>query len=556
MGWLGELWRRLAYLFRRKQFDSDLEEEMRDHLARKAAATDDPLAARRAFGNAAALRDRSRDAWGWGPLDRVWQDVRFAVRMLRKNASVTTLALVTLGIGIGANTLIFTVVHAVLLSPLPYKEPQRLVRLLGKKTGWVDYMSAPDVADLRAQSTAFEDIAMYTPAGADLTEAGEPELLHGSQVSANLFSVLGVNALAGRALTNTDDAPNAVPVVVLSYPLWQRRFGGQTSVLGTTVTMGKDTRTVVGVMPSWFHFPDDAAQYWVPVSAERLGLARGKHAFGVLARLKPGATVEQARAEAKTIADRLARAYPETNAGWSADAVSLTERIVGGVRSALGILLGAVGLVLLVACANVANLSLSRGLQRRQEMALRAALGAGRRRLARLLFVENLLLALCGGALGAMLAVWGLRALAPLYPPGLPRTAEIRIDSAVLAFTMLISLGTAILVGLLPALRLSRTDLNAALKASAPSRGGRTGRTRAMLVVAQVALAMVLVTCAGLLIRSILLRTRINGFSPDNVLIAELPTLPQHRIEDVIGRVRTLPESPPWRPPLRSRTCK
>jgi putative ABC transport system permease protein len=540
MGWLSEFWRRLAFLFHRKQFDSDLEEEMRYHLERKAADLD-AFAARRQFGNATFLREESRDAWGWGWLERAWQDVRFAHRMLRKNAAVTALALMTLAIGIGANTLIFTVVHAVLLSPLPYKEPQRLVRLLGQKSHWVNYMSGPDVADIRAQSTAFEDIAMVSYTGADLTEGGEPEHLQGSQVSANAFSVLGVSPIAGRGLNTADDEPNAPPVVVLSYALWQRRFGGERSVIGKPVVLGKETRTVVGVMPSWFRFPDPETQLWVPVPAERMGLARGKHLFSVFARLKPGATVEQARAEVKTIADRLARAYPDSNTGWSADAQSLTENIVGGVRSALSMLLGAVGLVLLVACANVANLSLSRGFARRQEMAVRAALGAGRGRLARLLFVENLVLALCGGGLGVLLAVWGLHALAPLYPPRLPRTAEIRIDAAVLAFTMLVSLATAILVGLLPALRLSRTDLNAALKAGVRSRGARTGRTRAVLVVAQVALAMVLVTCAGLLIKSFLLRTRISGFSPDNVLIAQLPTLPSGRVDAIVDRVRTLP---------------
>jgi putative ABC transport system permease protein len=540
MGWLGELWRKLAFLFRRKQFESDLHEEMRFHLERKAADLD-PYAARRQFGNATLWREESRDAWGWGPFERVWQDVRFAFRMLRKNASFTALALLTLGIGIGANTLIFSVVHAVLLSPLPYRQPDRLVRVLGRKPRWVNYMSGPDVADIRAQSTAFEDVAMYASTAGDLTGMGDPELLRGSQVSANLFSLLGVNPAFGRGLNTADDAPNAPPVVVLSYPLWQRRFNGERSVIGKTVVLGKDSRTVVGVMPEWFRFPNPDTQFWVPVTPERMGMARGKHLFSVLARLKPGVTVEQARAEVKTIADRLQRDYPASNAGWSADAQSLTENMVGNVRSALGILLAAVAMVLLVACANVANLSLSRGIARRQEMAVRAALGAGRRRLARLLFLENLLLALGGGALGMLAAVWGLRALTPLYPPNLPRTAEIRIDTPVLLFTVLASFGTAILVGLLPALRLSRTDLNAALKSGIRSRAMRTGRTRAMLVIAQVALAMVLVTSAGLLIRSFLLRTRVSGFSPDNVLTVEMPTLPAGRIDDVIDRVRRLP---------------
>jgi putative ABC transport system permease protein len=540
MGWLGEFWRRLAFLFHRNQFDSDLEEEMRDHLERKAADLD-PLAARRQFGNAAFLRDESRDAWGWGPIERAWQDVRFAFRMLRKNVAFTTLALLTLGIGIGANTLIFTVVHAVLLSPLPYHQPERLVRILGKRTNWVNWMSGPDVADIAAQSTAFEGVAMFTPQAADLTEVGEPEFLEGGQVSANLFSVLGVSPVAGRSLDVGDDKPNAPPVVVIGYALWQRRFGGERSVIGKTIALGKDLRTVVGVMPASFRMPYPETQYWVPISQDRLALPRAKHLFVALARLKPGVTVEQARAEVKTIVGRLERSYPDSNSGWSADVVSLTEHMVRGARSVLSILLGAVGMVLLVACANVANLSLSRGLQRRQEMAVRAALGAGRRRLARLVFVENLLLALAGGALGVLLAVWGLHALAPFYPPDLPRTSEIQIDNSVLAFTTLISLGTALLVGLLPAMRLSQTDLNASLKSGIRSGGLRTGRTRSVLVIAQVALAMVLVTCAGLLIKSFLLRTRISGFSPDNVLIAQLPTLPAGRIDSIVDRVRALP---------------
>jgi putative ABC transport system permease protein len=540
MGWLTEFARRLKFLLRRDQFDSDLEEEMRFHLEQKAAETG-PLDARRRFGNAALLRDRSRDAWGWGPLERAWQDARFAFRMLRKNGAFTALALATLAIGIGANTLIFSVVHAVILSPLPYRQPERLVRILGKKPHWTNTMSGPDMADIRAQSTVFEDIAMYGIHGADFT-GGEPEHLLGSMVSTNLFKFLGVTPVAGRAFQEDDGKADAPPAVVLSYPFWQRRFGGQWSVIGKTVTMSGGARTVIGVMPSWFRFPNPDSQYWIPLDAQRLSLPRSAHPFGVLARLKPAATVLQARTEVKTIADRLAVAYPESNSGWTADAQALSEVMVGGgIRSALRILLAAVGMVLLVACANVANLSLSRGVERRQEMAVRAALGCGRGRLARLLFVENLLLALGGGGLGVALAVWGLHALAPLYPPDLPRTSEIRIDTVVLAFTMLISLGTAILVGLLPALRLSRTDLNAALKAGMRSRGLRTGGTRATLVIAQVALAMVLVTSAGLLIRSFLLRTRVTGFHPDNVLIVKMPSTMGDRTNIAVDRLRALP---------------
>jgi putative ABC transport system permease protein len=540
MEWLGELWRRLLFLFHRNRFESDLEEEMRFHLEMKGAGASS--AARRQFGNATHWREESRDAWGWGPIERAWQDVRFAAHMLRKNAALTTLALLTLGIGIGANTLIFTVVHAVILSPLPYIEPDRLVRILARKPKWGTPMSAPDTADVRAQSTAFADIAVFSPHGLDLTSAGEPEHLQGNMVSTNLFAMLGAMPEIGRVFDAADGKPNANPSVVLSYPLWQRRFGGDRSVIGRTLTMSGQTRTVIGVMPAWFRFPSPAAQYWAPVDQQRMNSPRSIHPFGVVARLKPGVRIEQARTEVKTIAARLEKTYPDTNSGWGADVQSLADYTVGGgVRSALQILLGAVTLVLLVACANVANLALARGVQRRQEMAVRAALGAARGRLARLLFIENLLLALAGGGLGVALAGWGLHALAPLYPPNLPRTSEIRIDSSVLLFTVLASIGTAVLVGLLPAFRLPRADLNTALKAGIQSRGLRTGRTRATLVVAQVALAMVLVTSAGLLIRSFLLRTRVVGFRPDNVLIMKMPSLMGSDTGAVLDRVRMLP---------------
>ena len=270
MGWLGEFRRRLAFLFQRNRFDSDLEEEMRDHLARKAGDLD-PLAARRQFGNPTHWREESHDAWGWGPVERVWQDVRFAFRMLRKNAAFTALALATLSIGIGANTLIFTVVHTVLLSPLPYRQPERLVRILGRKANWSDYMSGPDVADIAAQNTAFDGVAMYTPEGGDLAEAGESEHLQGSQVSANLLSVLGVSPIAGRGLDAGDEKPNAPPAVVISYALWQRKFGGERSIIGKTVALGDYPRTVVGVMPPSFRIPNPETQYWVPITQIRQG---------------------------------------------------------------------------------------------------------------------------------------------------------------------------------------------------------------------------------------------------------------------------------------------
>ncbi len=470
------------------------------------------------------------------------QDIRYAIRLLGKNPAFTLVALLTLAVGIGANTVIFTVVHAVLLAPLPYREPDRLVSVLARKPRWTTSMSAPDVADMRAQGAAFEDIALAGYNSADFQGADGPERIIGSRVTANLFSLLGVSPVAGRGFEPADDRPGAPPVILLSYPLWQRRFGGDPAVIGKAIAAGKDiSRTVVGVTPPWFQFPNDRAQYWIPLAGDRTLAMRDRHAFTAVARVKRGVPVDQARAEVKTIASRLEKAYPDTNAGWSADVAPLADYIVGGVRSALLILFGAVAMVLLVACANVANLILSRGAQRQQEMAVRAALGAGRRRLVRLLFAESLLLAVLGGALGMTLAVWGVRALVPLYPSGLPRSAEIRLNAPVLAFTMLLSLGAAVLVGLAPALRTSRADLNAALKSGAKARGGRTSRLRAVLVVAQVALAMVLLTGAGLLVKSFLLRTRVSGFDPANVLTVQLPDLPEARVAAILERIRALP---------------
>ncbi len=530
MEWMGEAWRRIWFLVRRRKFERELEEEMQFHLDRQTAGGMAASAARRQFGNLTWLREESRAMWGWGSLERLSQDVKYAARTLRKNRGFTTVALLTLALGIGANTTIYTVVRAVLLMPLPYKEPDRLVVLFGRQ---VQRMSVPDLEDIRAQCRALEDVAVVGYTMSDMVAEGEPERVMGRTVSPSLFSLLGVAPAMGRTFQPGEDG-----VIVIGYRLWQRRFGGDPAAVGKAVTLGKETRAIVGIMPAQFRYPDDSAEYWIPLPRGRIAANRDARMFSSIARLKPGATLQQARVELKGIAERLQRAYPASNAGRSVDATGLADNVVGQVRSILWLLFGAVSVVLLVACANVANLILSRGVQRQQEIALRAALGAGRGRLVRLLLAESLLLAVLGGALGLLLARWGLRAIAPLYPPELPRAFEIGLNAAVLWFTLLVSLATAVLTGLLPALRVSRTGLGLRQK------GGRTGRLRAALTVSQIALAMVLLTCAGLLLRSFQVRTRVSGFDPDRVLVTELSSaapLAFGRLEEMLARLRTVP---------------
>ena len=547
MEWL----RRLATLFRRGALDRDLDEEMRIHLDMQTEenraggmdAEEARYAARRQFGNPTLLKESGREAWGWVFLDRLAQDVRYAVRTLRKSPGFTVVALLTLAAGIGANTVIFSVVRGVLLAPLPYTEPGRLAMLYAAKGERGDriMMSAPDATDLRSRTTAFTDVAIAGYTSADFVSSGEPERLTGSRVSGNLFAVLGVAPFLGRSLEQGDDLPNAPPVVVLSHALWHRRFGADAAVIGRSIPLGKQVRTIVGVMPPGFYFPTEKTEFWIPLGADEVRYVRGDRMFRVVGRLKPGAAIGQARTEAKGVATVLESAWPQSNRGWSVEVAPLIDAVVGDVREALLILLGAVGMVLLIACANVANLLLARGAARRREIAVRAALGAGRRRLARLLLVESLLLALAGGAVGVTFASWGLGALLPLYPPGLPRVAEIRLNAPVLAFTFVLSVVTGLLFGLLPALRLSRADLNSALRSGARSGGLQGGHSRRALVVAQVSLATVLLICAGLLVKSFLLRTRVAGFDPSNVLMVNLPDLPAARVAAIVETVRALP---------------
>jgi putative ABC transport system permease protein len=457
-------------------------------------------------------------------METLIQDVRYGVRTMLKRPGFTAVVLLTLALGIGANTAIFSVVNAVLLKPLPYRNAERLVWVAGNVRGGTNRasVSPADYVDYRAQNTVFEEFAasLSVPFAVSLTGAGEPERLTGSLVTANYFRAFGVEPALGRTFGADEERPGPAPVAILSEGLWKRRFGGDPSVVGKTVTLDGKAVTVVGVAPPEFQYPA-GTELWLPLDFDMPEMkARKAHFFRPIGLLKEGVTLEQARAETDLIARRLEEQYPESNERWSLTLVPLQEQVVGGVRTSLWVLLGAVGFVLLIACANVSNLMLARAAARRRELALRTALGASRWRVARQQLTENVLLALAGGALGLLLAAWGVDMLAALGAGDIPRTREIVVDGRVFAFTAALSVLTGLAFGLLPALRASRPDLNEVLKdAGRGTSGPGRGRVRAALVVSEIALALTLLAGAGLLVKSFVGLRRVNpGFDPASVL--------------------------------------
>src|SRR5919198_1913074 len=387
-------------------------------------------------------------------METLIQDVRYGVRMMRKRPGFTAVVVLTLALGIGANTAIFSVVNAVLLRPLPYRNAERLVWVGGNIRGGTNgaSVSPPDYLDYRAQNTVFEEFAASTsvPNAVNLTGAGEPERLTGSRVTANYFRAFGVEPALGRAFGAEEERAGPAPVAVLSDGLWKRRFGGDPSVVGKTLTLDGKAVTVVGIAPPEFQYPA-GAELWLPLDSDDPEMKiRPAHFLRPIGLLKEGVTIEQARAETDLIARRLEELYPESNKGWNLTLIPLQEQVVGDVRTSLWVLLGAVGFVLLIACANVSNLMLARAAARRRELALRTALGASRWRVARQQLTESVLLALAGGALGLLLAWWGVDVLAALGAGGIPRTRDIGVDGRVLAFTAALSVLTGLAFGLLP----------------------------------------------------------------------------------------------------------
>jgi putative ABC transport system permease protein len=458
-------------------------------------------------------------------METLLQDLRFALRASLKKPAFTLIVVLALAVGIGANTAIFSVVNAILLRPLPFKNPDRLVMVwmdnhkLGVDQDWHSY---PNYVDYRDQNSTFEDIAAFNDRSFNLTGTGEPVRVVGSWSTVNLFPVLGVDPLHGRTFTAEEEEPGKDMVALISYGLWQRRFGGDPNIVGQPINLNDVNRTIIGVMPAGFAFPQKETDVWVPLTiTPQRKQARGSFSLKAIGRLKPGVTRAQARADMSAIAVHLVEQFPRIMDSYGVNLVPLHEQVTGKVRTALLVLLAAVGFVLLIACANVANLLLARAATREREIAIRTALGATRRRLVRQLLTESLLLAIAGGALGLLLAIWGLSALIAISPANIPRLDQVGIDGRVLAFTLSVSLLTGILFGLVPALQASKPDLNESLKEGGRGTAGsrRGGRIRSLLVVAEVALSLVLLIGAGLLIKSFIHLQRFDlGFNPNNLL--------------------------------------
>lgn len=467
--------------------------------------------------------------------DEMFQDLRFAIRMLLKQPLFTFIAVFTLALGIGANTAIFSVVNAVLLRPLPYFEPERLLN-----TRWGQ--SPLDVADIKAQTQTFTDIGGIVVQALDYTESGEPVQVQTGMVTGGYFNTLGIQPAIGRNISYEEDVPGGERVIVLSYGFWQKYFAGEKNILGKTISLSGNTYTVIGVMPADFKSPRENPEIWAPVQVANpvAAQARGVHFLSTYCRLQKGITAEQAAGDMAIIDEWLATHYPEENKNRHTLLIPLQERIVGGARSTLFILFGAVSLVLLIACANFANLMLTRAASRQQEIVIRTALGAGRGRLIRQLLTESALLAFLGGIAALFFAWGGLTLLVALKPANLPRLDSINIDWRVLLFTLGLSLFTGLLFGLIPAWNASKPNLNEALKEGGRSStaGGKRGRLRNILVVSELALALVLLIGAGLLIKSLfLLRDVKTGFNSENLLTMRLE-LPEARYKEIAKQIQ------------------
>jgi putative ABC transport system permease protein len=561
-----QLWRRLLFYLRRDRCSRELEEEMRFHLELKAkenlAAGVSPeearYAAQRQFGNQTLLREVSRDMWSFRILETLAQDLRYALRMLRKNPGFALLAVHVMGLGIGANTAVFSVVNAVLIRPLAYRAADRIVALSTserKDPSRASYVSAPDFHDWQDQSRSFDAMAYYRSGETAVIVGSVADYANVARVSAEFFRVFDVGPLAGRSFTSEETKAGSGGAALLSNAYWQSRFGGRGDALGQTIHVFGKTLTVVGILPPGFQFPDKT-EIWIPTNTiipdaeSRAGLNRQ-----VVGLLKEGVSLEHANSEMVLIAARLEQQYPKSNEGRTVAVVQLRDDLVRNVRLTLYLLQGTVGLVLLIACANVATLLLAKATDRTREIAIRASMGASRGRIVRQLITESLLLAILGGCAGVMLAFSGSAALVALAPADVPRLADAGIDVGVLGFTFGISIFASLIFGLVPSIYASRVDLNEALKqgAARAGAGGRVSRIRRGLVVTEIAFSVILLTGAGLLIKSFITLNNVSlGFQPENVLVAGTSVQAVSNLEsqrratlvytNILAEIRSMPE--------------
>ena len=555
------------WILRRKQEDRELEEELRFHLAeetrlrmdRGESAESARKHARLDFGNFTLATEVTRQMWGLTALERAAQDLRFAARMLIKNAGFTVLSLTALALGIGATTAVFTVVRTVLLRPLAFPDPDRLVMIWERQpSGRQNVVQSQNFLDWRQRNHSFENVAAMLPIAMNLETGGEAVQVPGLRVTAGFFEILGTPPLLGRAIRAEDDVPGAPAVVMLSYGLWQRRFGGRPDAVGQRILLASRPTEVIGVMPPQFVFPTiPRAALFGPMRFDPAQTPRDGRNYQTVARLRPDTSPTRASAEMEAIAAETARERPTMNLHWSALVTPLNEQTVKNSRPTLLVLMGAVLFVLLIACANVSNLLLMRASARRREMAVRIALGAGRWRLLHQLLVESLLLSIAGGVAGFLLARWGLPALLRSLPAGfpLPRMNEIAVDPTILAFAIGLALACGLFFGIAPALQSGHNSLADGLR-----QGGRTGSggnrpLRNVLVVAEVALAMMLVIGAGLMLRSFLLLNNTDpGFRPEHLLTVKMTLYPPFQsyeelvakrsamVAQMLERIRALPQ--------------
>ena len=532
-------------MFRRNR-EKELEDEVRGHLEmaaqdrteKGAAANEARRAALREFGNVELVKETARDAWGWRWLSESLEDTRYATRVLRKNIGFTAVAILTLALGIGANTALFSVVNGVLLNPLPYPQPEQLVTIHESKPNFdTGSISFPNFRDWRRDNSTFSQMAVTRSFGFTLTGLGDSEQAQAQFVSTDFFPMLGVQPVIGRLFVEGEDDFDRSPIVLISAGFWSRKFGSSPDAVGKAIALDGRSYTIVGVIPASFKLrlgyfqPSDV---YVPMGQWSNPFVRHRDAgLGIhgIGRLKPGVTVEQARSDMTRVTQHLAEAYPNENKGIGAALFPMKDGVVGGsVKLLLLTLLGAVGFVLLIACVNVANLMMVRSAARSREFAVRAALGAGRGRIIRQLLTESMLLALAGGSLGLMLAAWGTQLAQQRLASQLPRAAEIGMDWKVFAFTAAIALVCGIVFGLAPALRVSQPELREALKEGGRGLAGTKQRSREILVVAEMAMALVLLIAAGLMIRSLSALWQVNpGFDARGVLTFGVSLSPMMR---------------------------